>query len=66
VGSEKSEGPRVLETWQNWDVYHGMHHIGSSLLPSGLMHTLGPNSPHIGHLFSNAMNQEQGNTIVKD
>jgi hypothetical protein len=28
---------RNLETWQNWDVYHGMHHIGSSLLPSGLV-----------------------------
>jgi hypothetical protein len=34
-----------LETWQNWDVYHGMHHIGSSLLPSGLVHTLDPNFP---------------------
>jgi hypothetical protein len=34
-----------LETWQNWDVYHGMHHIGSSLLPSGLVNTLDPNSP---------------------
>jgi hypothetical protein len=56
----------VLETWQNWDVYHGMHHIGSSLLPSGLMHTLDPNSPPFGHSFSNAVNQEQGNTIVKD
>jgi hypothetical protein len=32
-------------TWQNWDVYHGMHHIGSSLLPSGLVNTLDPNSP---------------------
>jgi hypothetical protein len=29
----------------NWDVYHGMHHIGSSLLPSGLVNTLDPNSP---------------------
>jgi hypothetical protein len=34
-----------LETWQNWVVYHGMHHIGSSLLPSGLVYTLDPNSP---------------------
>jgi hypothetical protein len=34
-----------LETWQNWDVYHGIHHIGSSLLPSWLVHTLDPNSP---------------------
>jgi hypothetical protein len=34
-----------LGTWQNWDVYHGMHHISSSLLPSGLLHTLDPNSP---------------------
>jgi hypothetical protein len=29
----------------NWDVYHGMHHIGSSLLPSELVNTLNPNSP---------------------
>jgi hypothetical protein len=34
-----------LETWQNWDVYHGMHHIESSLLPSGLVKILDPNSP---------------------
>jgi FtsZ-binding cell division protein ZapB len=34
-----------LETWQIWDVYHGMLHIGSSLLPSGLVYTLDPNSP---------------------
>jgi hypothetical protein len=34
-----------LETWQIWDVYHGMHHIGSSLLPSGLVYTLDPDSP---------------------
>jgi hypothetical protein len=34
-----------LETWQNRDVYHGIHHIGSSLLPSGLVHTLDPNFP---------------------
>jgi hypothetical protein len=27
------------------DVYHGMHHIGSSLLPSGLENNLDPNSP---------------------
>ena len=27
-----------------WDVYHGMHHIGSSLLPSRLVNTLDPNS----------------------
>jgi hypothetical protein len=26
-------------------VYHGMYHIESSLLPSGLVNTLGPNSP---------------------
>jgi hypothetical protein len=36
-----------LETWQNWDVYHGMHHNGSSLLPSGLVNTLDPNSPPV-------------------
>jgi hypothetical protein len=34
-----------LETWQIWDVYHDMHHIGSRLLPSGLVNTLDPNSP---------------------
>jgi hypothetical protein len=27
------------------DVYHGMHHIGSSLLPSRVSETLDPNSP---------------------
>jgi hypothetical protein len=25
------------------DVYHGIHHIGSSLLPSGLVNILDPN-----------------------
>ena len=35
---------RNLETWQNWDVYHGIHHIGSSLLPSGLVKIMDPNS----------------------
>ena len=50
-----------LETWQNskWVsvyfgmhlgakgnyLYHWMHHIGSSLLPSGLVYTFDPNSP---------------------
>jgi hypothetical protein len=34
-----------LETWQSWDVYHGIHHIGSSLLPSGLVNILDPNFP---------------------
>jgi hypothetical protein len=34
-----------LETWQSWDVYHGIHHIGSSLLPSGLVKILDPNFP---------------------
>jgi hypothetical protein len=34
-----------LETWQSWDVYHGIHHIGSRLLPSGLVKTLDPNFP---------------------
>jgi len=34
-----------LETWQIWDVYHGIHHIGSSLLPSGLVKILDPNFP---------------------
>ena len=34
-----------LETWLNWDVYHGIHHIGSSLLPSGLVKILDPNFP---------------------
>jgi hypothetical protein len=34
-----------LETWQNWDVYHGMHHIGSGLLPTGLVNSMGLNSP---------------------
>jgi hypothetical protein len=29
----------------NLYVYHGMHHIGSSLLPTGLVNTLDPNSP---------------------
>jgi hypothetical protein len=33
-----------LETWQNLDVYHGIQHIDSSLLPSGLLNTLDPNS----------------------
>jgi hypothetical protein len=36
-----------LETWQNWDVYHGIHHIGSSFLPSGLLKVLDPNFPPI-------------------
>jgi hypothetical protein len=36
---------RNLETWQIWDVYHGMHHIGSSLLPSVLAYILDLNSP---------------------
>ena len=36
---------RNLEIWQNWDVYHGIHHIGSSLLPSGLVKILDPNFP---------------------
>jgi hypothetical protein len=27
------------------DVYHGVHHTGSSLLPSGLVKTLVSNSP---------------------
>jgi hypothetical protein len=30
---------------ENWDVYHGIHHIGSSLLPSGLVNILDPNFP---------------------
>jgi hypothetical protein len=30
---------------KKWDVYHGIHYIGSSLLPSGLVNTLDPNSP---------------------
>jgi hypothetical protein len=34
-----------LETWQSWDVYHGIHHIRSSLLPSGLVKILDPNFP---------------------
>jgi hypothetical protein len=34
-----------LETWQSWDVYNGIHHIGSSLLPSGLVNFLDPNFP---------------------
>jgi hypothetical protein len=34
-----------LETWPNWNVYHGMPHIGSRLLPSGLVNTLDQNSP---------------------
>jgi hypothetical protein len=29
----------------NLDVYHGMHHVGSSVLPSGLVKILDPNSP---------------------
>jgi hypothetical protein len=33
------------ETWQSWDVYHGMHHIGSSLLLSELVKILDPNFP---------------------
>jgi hypothetical protein len=36
-----------LETWQNWGVYHEMHHIGSSPLPNGLVNTLNPDSPPI-------------------
>jgi FtsZ-binding cell division protein ZapB len=34
-----------LETWQSWDVYHGIHHSGSSLFPSGLVNILDPTSP---------------------
>jgi hypothetical protein len=34
-----------LETWQIRYVYHGIHHIGSSLLPSGLVNILDPNFP---------------------
>jgi hypothetical protein len=34
-----------LETWQSWEVYHGIHHIESSLLPSGLVNILDPNFP---------------------
>jgi hypothetical protein len=34
-----------LETWQIKDVYHGIHHIGSSLLPSGLVNILDSNFP---------------------
>jgi hypothetical protein len=34
-----------LETWKSWVVYHGIHHIGSSLLPSGLVNILDPNFP---------------------
>jgi hypothetical protein len=36
----------------NWDAYLGMHHIGSSLLPSGLVHTLDPNSPPVTKVTS--------------
>jgi hypothetical protein len=43
VRSPKDGGE--LETWQSWDVYHGIHHIGSSLLPSGLLNILDPNFP---------------------
>jgi hypothetical protein len=50
----------------NSDVCHGMHHIGSRILPNGLVNTLDPNSPpmtkvtriyyiSVGDLFSNAM-----------
>jgi hypothetical protein len=35
-----------LETWQIRDVYHGIHHIGSSLLPSGLVNILDPKFPN--------------------
>jgi hypothetical protein len=34
-----------LETWQSWDVYHGIHRIRLSLLPSGLVNILDPNFP---------------------
>jgi hypothetical protein len=34
-----------LETWQSWDVYHGIHRIVLSLLPSGLVNILDPNFP---------------------
>jgi hypothetical protein len=45
-GSEESEGHAGnLETWQIYDIYHGIHHNGSSLLPSGLVYILDPNSP---------------------
>jgi hypothetical protein len=43
VSSPKDIGE--LGDLANWDVYHVMHHNGSSLLPSGLVGTLGPNSP---------------------
>ena len=41
-------GPKVIGKFgdlANWDVYHGIHHIGSSLLPSGLVNILDPNFP---------------------
>lgn len=43
-GSEKSD--RLQGIWKvskQWDVYHGVHHIGSRLLPSGLVKIMDPN-----------------------
>ena len=34
-----------LETWQSMCAFHGVHHIGSCQLPSGLVNTMDPNSP---------------------
>jgi hypothetical protein len=30
---------------QKWDVYHGVHHIESRVLPSGLVNIMDPSSP---------------------
>jgi hypothetical protein len=43
VMSSKDDGE--FGDLQIWDVYHGIYHIGSSLLPSGLMNILDPNFP---------------------
>jgi hypothetical protein len=43
VRSPKDVGE--FEDLENWDVFHEIHHIGSSLFPSGLVYILDPNSP---------------------
>jgi hypothetical protein len=44
VSSSKDDGK--FGDLANLDVYHGIQHIGSSLLPSGLVNIFGPEFPH--------------------
>jgi hypothetical protein len=36
---------REFEDLANYNIYHGVYHIGSSLLPSGLVKIMDSNSP---------------------